>query len=161
MSELSELYQEVILDHNKQPRNYRKLEDANRHAEGYNPLCGDQLTVYLKMEGDKVADIGFLGSGCAISKASSSMMTSTVKGKSQAEIEELFQKFHHMVTGKPHAPVPEGLGKLEVFSGVCEFPSRVKCASLAWHTLRSALKNSNETVSTEAEEAGDDGYAHR
>ncbi len=161
MSELSELYQEVILDHNKQPRNYRKLEDANRHAEGYNPLCGDQLTVYLKMDGDKVADIGFLGSGCAISKASSSMMTSSVKGKSQAEIEELFQKFHQMVTGKPHTPVPEGLGKLEVFSGVCEFPSRVKCASLAWHTLRSALKNSNETVSTEAEEAGDDGYAHR
>lgn len=161
MSELSELYQEVILDHNKQPRNYRKLEDANRHAEGYNPLCGDQLTVYLKMDGDKVADIGFLGSGCAISKASSSMMTSSVKGKSEAEIEELFQKFHHMVTGKPHAPLPEGLGKLEVFSGVCEFPSRVKCASLAWHTLRSALKKSGETISTEAEEAGDDGYAHR
>ena len=161
MSELSELYQEVILDHNKQPRNYRELPDADRHAEGYNPLCGDQLTVYLKMDGDKVADIGFLGSGCAISKASSSMMTSAVKGKSEAEIEELFQKFHQMVTGKPHSPLPEGLGKLEVFSGVCEFPSRVKCASLAWHTLRSALKHPGETISTEAEEAGDDGYAHR
>jgi len=156
MSELSELYQEVILDHNKQPRNFHKLKDADRHAEGYNPLCGDQITVYLKMNGNKVEDIGFVGSGCAISKASSSMMTTSVKGKSRAEIEEIFQKFHRMVTGKPHSPVPEGLGKLAVFSGVCEFPSRVKCASLAWHTLRSALDGKGETVTTEAEEAGDE-----
>ncbi|MCC7345320.1 MAG: SUF system NifU family Fe-S cluster assembly protein [Deltaproteobacteria bacterium] len=156
MSELSELYQEVILDHNKQPRNYKKLEGANRHAEGYNPLCGDQITVYLKMDGDKIDDVSFVGSGCAISKASSSMMTGAVKGKSKAEAEAIFEKFHQMVTGKPHGPAPEGLGKLAVFSGVCEFPSRVKCASLAWHTLRAAMEGKDETVSTEAEEAGDE-----
>jgi len=161
MSELSELYQEVILDHNKQPRNFRKLEDANRHAEGYNPLCGDQITVYLKMDGDKIDDVSFVGSGCAISKASSSMMTAAVKGKTKAEAEALFEKFHHMVTGKPHSELPEGIGKLAVFSGVCEFPSRVKCASLAWHTLRSAMHGEGATVSTEAEEAGDDAHPHR
>src|SRR5262245_42957155 len=112
MSELSELYQEVILDHNKQPRNFRKLEGADRHAEGYNPLCGDQITVYLKMNGDKIEDVSFQGSGCAISKASSSMMTAAVKGKSAAEAEAIFEQFHRMVTGKPHTPPPEGLGKL-------------------------------------------------
>ena len=161
MSELSELYQEVILDHNKQPRNYRKLEDANHHAEGYNPLCGDQITVYLKMDGDKIEDVSFVGSGCAISKASSSMMTTSVKGKSKAEAEEIFGKFHRMVTGKPHSEVPEDLGKLAVFSGVCEFPSRVKCASLAWHTLRAAMEDKQDTISTEAEEAGDELNQHR
>jgi nitrogen fixation NifU-like protein len=160
MSELNELYQEVILDHNKQPRNFRELKDANHKAEGYNPLCGDQMTLFLKMEGDKVQDIGFIGHGCAISKASSSMMTSMVNGKTQPEIEQLFEKFHHMVTGKPHSPVPEGLGKLAVFSGVCEFPSRVKCATLAWHTLRAAMEGKEEPVSTEEEEAGDD-HPHR
>ncbi|HCU24693.1 MAG TPA: SUF system NifU family Fe-S cluster assembly protein [Deltaproteobacteria bacterium] len=160
MSELSELYQEVILDHNKQPRNFHKMEAPDRQAEGYNPLCGDQLSVYLKMQGDKIEDISFLGSGCAISKASGSMMTASVKGKTEREVEALFEKFHQMVTGKPHAEAPEGLGKLAVFSGVCEFPSRVKCASLAWHTLRSALSGKEETISTEEEEAGDDD-AHR
>ncbi len=160
MSELSELYQEVILDHNKQPQNYRELKDANHTAEGYNPLCGDQLKVYLKMKGDRIEDIGFQGSGCAISKASSSMMTSSVKGKTRGEIEKIFEKFHQMVTGKPHTEPPEDLGKLAVFSGVCEFPSRVKCATLAWHTLRSAMEGKEETVSTEEEEAGD-GHPNR
>lgn len=152
MSELRDLYQEVILDHNKQPRNFRKLAEANRRAEGYNPLCGDHLHVYVKLAGDLIEDVSFEGSGCAISKASGSMMTASLKGKTVAEAEELFQKFHHMITGRPHDSVPEELGKLAVFSGVCEFPSRVKCASLAWHTLRSALEGKGETVNTEKEE---------
>ncbi|MFO1519147.1 MAG: SUF system NifU family Fe-S cluster assembly protein [bacterium] len=152
MSELSELYQEVILDHNRKPRNFQKLEGANRKAEGYNPLCGDQLTVFLKLEGDTIQDITFVGSGCAISKASASLMTSSLKGKTQAEAQNLFEKFHHMVTGAPHTPVPEGLGKLAVFSGVCEFPSRVKCASLAWHTMRAAFEGKMDPVKTEGDE---------
>jgi nitrogen fixation NifU-like protein len=152
MSELSELYQEVILDHNKKPRNFYKLEGANRHAEGYNPLCGDQITVFAKLNGDLIEEVSFQGSGCAISKASSSMMTSSIKGKTKREIEALYEKFHQMVTGKPHSPVPPELGKLAVFSGVCEFPSRVKCATLAWHTLRAALEGKGETISTEEEE---------
>ncbi|KAB2839379.1 SUF system NifU family Fe-S cluster assembly protein [bacterium] len=156
MSDLRELYQEVILDHGKRPRNFRHPADANREAKGDNPLCGDQITVYLKMDGDKIDDVSFVGSGCAISKASSSMMTGAVKGKSKAEAEAIFEKFHQMVTGKPHSPPPEDIGKLAVFSGVCEFPSRVKCASLAWHTLRAAMEGKDETVSTEAEEAGDE-----
>lgn len=152
MSDLKDLYQEVILDHNKNPQNFFKLENANRHAEGYNPLCGDHLTVYLKLEGDKIQEISFEGSGCAISKASGSMMTSNIKGKTVVEINQLFEKFHTMLTGEPNATLPEGLDKLEVFSGVCEFPSRVKCATLAWHTLKSALEGKQETVSTEKEE---------
>jgi len=151
MSELSELYQEVILDHNKAPRNFHKIPDADRVAEGFNPLCGDHLHVYLKLKDGKIEDIAFEGSGCAISKASGSLMTSSLKGKSLAEAETLFEKFHGMVTGNPGAPVPPELGKLAVFAGVCEFPSRVKCASLAWHTMRSALEGQTQPVSTEKE----------
>lgn len=149
MSELSELYQQVILDHNKKPRNFHKLETANRNAEGYNPLCGDQLIVYLQVEGDVVRDISFEGSGCAISKASASMMTQTVKGKSKEEAELLFNEFHRMVTGElDEALEPHHLGRLTIFSGVREFPARVKCASLSWHTMHAALNNQN-IVSTE------------
>ncbi len=150
MSDLRELYQELIIDHSKRPRNFRTLEGANRKAEGYNPLCGDKVTVYVDVDGDRVADIGFEGKGCAISTASASVMTETVKGKSLAEAEALFEIFHNLVTGKPPADgkTPE-LGKLAVFSGVSEFPARVKCATLAWHTLHAALKKSGETVSTE------------
>jgi nitrogen fixation NifU-like protein len=150
MSDLSELYQEVILDHNKRPRNFQILEGANRSAEGYNPLCGDQITVYLQLDGDTIRDISFQGAGCAISKASASMMTASLKGKTRAEAEALFEKFHRMVTGDHGAaPDPLELGKLAVFSGVSEFPVRVKCASLAWHTMRAALEGTGETISTE------------
>ncbi len=150
MSDLRDLYQQVILDHNRQPRNFRTLQNAHRTAEGYNPLCGDQITVYLQMENDVIRDIGFQGSGCAISKASASMMTASVKGKTKAEAEVLFEKIHHMLTGGGESRVDlEELGKLAVFSGVCEFPIRVKCATLPWHTLHAALRGSGETVSTE------------
>ena len=149
MSELSELYQQVILDHNKKPRNFRKLETANYSAEGYNPLCGDQLTVYLNLEDDTVKEIGFEGSGCAISKAAASMMTQAVKGKSKADVENLFQEFHSMVTGELNEETEENsLGNLKIFAGVREFPVRVKCATLPWHTLHAAL-NKEEQVSTE------------
>ena len=150
MTDLRDLYQEVILDHNRKPKNYHAIEDANRRAEGYNPLCGDQITVYAKIEGDVIRDVAFEGTGCAISKASASMMTTSVQGRTIAEAERLFELFHAMVTseGGRSTPSPE-LGKLAVFSGVCEFPARVKCASLAWHTLRAAVKGSHETVSTE------------
>ena len=148
MSELSELYQEVILDHNRKPRNFQKVADANRTAEGFNPLCGDQIHLYVKLEGDRIRDIGFQGSGCAISRASASLMTSALKGKSAGEAEELFQRFHRLVT-TDEAADPEALGKLAVFSGVREFPARVKCASLAWHTLRAALRGTQDKVSTE------------
>jgi len=149
MSELSELYQQVILDHNKKPRNFRKLESANHSAEGFNPLCGDQLTVYLKLENDAVKEISFEGSGCAISKAAASMMTQAVKGKSKQEAEQLFTEFHGMVTGElDEEATTNGLGNLKIFSGVREFPVRVKCASLPWHTLHAALNN-QELVSTE------------
>jgi nitrogen fixation NifU-like protein len=149
MSELSELYQQVILDHNKKPRNFRKLETANRTAEGYNPLCGDHLNVYLDVEGDRVKDVSFEGSGCAISKASASMMTQAVKGKSRAEADELFNEFHRMVTGTlDEEREPNHLGRLTIFAGVREFPVRVKCATLSWHTLRAALNNQS-TASTE------------
>ena len=142
MSELSELYQQVILDHNKKPRNFHKLENANRKAEGYNPLCGDQLNIYLKIDDEQVTDISFEGSGCAISKASASMMTQAVKGKSQAEVEQLFDEFHRMVTGTLDAETePNHLGKLKIFAGVREFPVRVKCATLSWHTMHAALNN--------------------
>jgi nitrogen fixation protein NifU and related proteins len=147
--ELSDLYQEVILEHSKAPRNFRKPADANQHAEGYNPLCGDRCTVYLDMQGDAIRDIAFQGSGCAISRASASMMTQVLKGKTRSEAEKLFSEFHSLVTGKEAAPETPDLGKLKVFSGVSKFPARVKCATLAWHTLQSALDNKDTPVSTE------------
>jgi nitrogen fixation NifU-like protein len=150
MSDLSELYQEVILDHNKRPRNFQVLEEANRVAEGYNPLCGDKITVYLRLDGDRIVDISFQGSGCAISKASASLMTASLKGKTTAEAETLFKSFHRLVTGELEpGQDPGDLGKLTVFSGVSAFPVRVKCASLAWHTLHAALEGGKQTVSTE------------
>lgn len=150
MSALRELYQEVILDHNKSPRNFRKMEDATRMVEGYNPLCGDHYTVFVKMDGDRIQDISFDGAGCAISKASASVMSSVLKGKTKSEAEVLFRRFHKLVTGDPDAEKEQGtLGSLAAFAGVSEFPARVKCASLAWHTLRAALEKSGETVSTE------------
>ena len=149
MSELSELYQDTILEHNKNPRNFREIEGAQYTADGNNPLCGDALRVYVTMDGDKVSDVAFKGSGCAISKASASMMTQTVKGKTKDEAETLFDEFHRMVTGGLDADVDENhLGKLKIFAGVLEFPARVKCASLSWHTLNAAL-HGEEVVSTE------------
>jgi nitrogen fixation protein NifU and related proteins len=149
MSELSELYQQVILDHNKKPRNFHKLENANRRADGYNPLCGDQLNVYLHVEGDQVQDVSFEGSGCAISKASASMMTQAVKGKTKVEAETLFNEFHRMATGElDEENEPNHLGKLKIFAGVRDFPARVKCATLSWHTMHAALNDQTE-VSTE------------
>ena len=156
MSELSDLYQEVILDHHRQPRNFRKLPEANRKAEGYNPLCGDRITVYLKVAGDRIEEVSFQGSGCAISKASSSLMTTVLKGKTRGEAEALYGRFHEMVTGK-FAGVQNFeplLGKLAVFSGVSGYPARVKCATLAWHTARAALEGREESVSTEDEDHG-------
>ncbi|MBI4455257.1 MAG: SUF system NifU family Fe-S cluster assembly protein [Acidobacteria bacterium] len=150
MSYLNDLYQEVILDHNRKPRNFRELEDANRKADGYNPLCGDKVTVYIRLEDDVVKDVSFKGSGCAISTASASLMTETLKGKTRSEIAALFKAFRSLVTGKSDATVKQAeLGKLAVFHGVSEFPVRVKCATLAWHTLQAALENQQETVSTE------------
>jgi nitrogen fixation NifU-like protein len=149
MADLRDLYQEVILEHSKQPRNYRELGNADHKAEGYNPLCGDHFTVYLKMDGDKIQDVSFQGAGCAISKASASMMTQSVKGKTLAEAEKIFEQFHKLVTGAEHNGTLEELGKLAVFSGVSEFPVRVKCATLAWHTLHAALEGKQETISTE------------
>ena len=141
MSELQELYQSLILDHNRSPRNFGTLEGADRHAEGYNPLCGDQVAVDLKLEGDRIADIKFSGNGCAISKASASLMTTAVKGKTLAEAEALFSGFHGLVTGTAVPDDPKKtLGKLAIFAGVAEFPVRVKCATLAWHALHDAMK---------------------
>lgn len=149
MSELSDLYQQVILDHNKKPRNFRRLEEANRMAEGYNPLCGDQLNVYMQLEDEVVKDISFEGSGCAISKAAASMMTQSIKGKTKQEAEQLFDEFHRMVTGQlDEAATPNNLGRLTIFSGVRDFPARVKCASLSWHTMHAAL-NGEDSISTE------------
>jgi nitrogen fixation NifU-like protein len=148
MADLRELYQEVILEHSKAPRNYRELVAANHKAEGYNPLCGDHLTVYLVVEGDAIRDVSFQGSGCAISKASASMMTQTVKGKTRVQAGKLFDAFRQLVTGQANGVEAE-LGKLAVFSGVSEFPVRVKCATLAWHTLQAALEGQPEPVSTE------------
>jgi nitrogen fixation NifU-like protein len=148
MSELRELYQQVILDHNRKPRNFRRLEGANRTAEGYNPLCGDQVRVYVDVEGGLIRDIAFEGSGCAISRAASSMMTTSLKGKTVAEAEALFDRFHDMLTGQG-ADAAE-LGKLAVFSGVCEFPTRIKCATLPWHTAHAALTGRQATISTES-----------
>jgi nitrogen fixation NifU-like protein len=150
MSDLRELYQQVILEHSRNPRNYREIEGASRRAEGYNPLCGDQLTVYLLLDGGRVVDVAFTGSGCAISRASASLMTGAVKGKTRDEVEQLFQRFRAMVTSAHDAAVDEeALGKLAVLAGVREFPVRVKCATLAWHTLRSALAGEGGTVTTE------------
>jgi nitrogen fixation protein NifU and related proteins len=148
MPELRDLYQDIILEHSKRPRNYRMLEAANRTAEGFNPLCGDHFTVYLDVEDGHIRDISFQGAGCAISKASASMMTQAVKGKRTEEAEKLFEKFHHVVTGKNGAQSDE-LGKLAAFAGVSEFPVRVKCATLAWHALHAALPGEQNAVSTE------------
>ena len=162
MSDLRDLYQEVILDHSKRPRNFRELPEANHRADGYNPLCGDRATVYVRLDGDIVTDVSFKGSGCSINTASSSMMTESIKGKSREEVERLFTRFHELVTAPPdqkdRVAAPE-LGKLAVFSGVSEFPVRVKCASLPWHTLKAALEGDEMPVSTELSESssGDGG----
>lgn len=150
MTDIRDLYQEVVLDHSRSPRNFRKLEGADRSAEGYNPLCGDQYTVFLTLEEDVVKDVAFQGTGCAISKASASVMTTCLKGKSRAEIERLFERFHHLLTDEGGGVgAGEDLGKLAVFSGVREYPIRVKCATLAWHTLKAALQGEREVISTE------------
>ena len=166
MSDLEDLYQEVIVDHSRRPRNFKKLENANRHAEGYNPLCGDKVSIYLKLENDAVTDISFQGSGCAISTASASLLTEALKGRTRAEAEALFEGFHDLVTDGQRAALPAPssaspsrasalasptppLGKLAVFSGVSKYPVRVKCAILAWHTFRAALAGNEEVVSTE------------
>ncbi|HEX7958780.1 MAG TPA: SUF system NifU family Fe-S cluster assembly protein, partial [Terriglobales bacterium] len=143
MADLRELYQDVILEHSKSPRNYRELQGANHKAEGYNPLCGDHFTLYLNMDGDVIRDITFQGSGCAISKASASMMTQSLKGKTKEEAEKLFEHFHSLVTGRANGNQAD-LGKLAVFSGVSEFPVRVKCATLAWHALHAALEGKED-----------------
>lgn len=152
VSDLRDLYQEVILDHNKRPRNFGALDDASRTAEGHNPLCGDRLTLYVKLDGDRLIDVRFSGSGCAISKASASMMTDAIKGRTVAEVDALFDAFHQMVTSEPGGAIEaERLGKLAVFAGVAEFPTRVKCASLPWHTLRTALRDPGAVATTENE----------
>jgi SUF system NifU family Fe-S assembly protein len=149
-SDLGDLYQEIILEHSKAPRNYRKPATVNQEAEGYNPLCGDRCTVYLDVEDGAIKDIGFQGSGCAISRASASMMTQSVKGKSKAEAAKIFNQFHRLVTGdKDAVEKAEELGKLAAFAGVSKFPARVKCATLAWHTMQSALEGKHDPVSTE------------
>ena len=150
MSELEGLYQELILDHSKRPRNFHPMADADRHADGYNRLCGDRFTVYLKLQDDRITDISFQGTGCAISTASASILTEILKGKTRAEAEALFETFHDLVTGKNQAEgETPALGKLAAFSGVCEFPVRVKCATLVWHTLRSALDGDQKEAITE------------
>jgi nitrogen fixation NifU-like protein len=150
VSQIHELYQQIILDHNKAPRNFRVMADATRTVEGYNPLCGDHYTVYVRLDGETIADISFQGAGCAISKASASVMSQLLKGKTREEAEHLYGTFHDLVTGKMD---PDGrleqLGKLAAFAGVSEFPARVKCASLAWHTLHSALTSDAAKVTTE------------
>jgi nitrogen fixation NifU-like protein len=150
MAGLSDLYQELILEHSKHPRNYRRIPDGVA-IEGFNPLCGDHFTVFLRLQGDVIADISFEGSGCAIAKSSASVMTQALKGKTRAEAEALFEKFHALVTGqaKDQEAAPESLGKLAAFAGVSEFPVRVKCATLAWHTMRAALAGQQEPVTTE------------
>jgi nitrogen fixation NifU-like protein len=150
MSELRELYQQVILDHNKAPRNFGELAAANRSQEGYNPLCGDHLHVHLHLENERIEDISFEGSGCAISKASASLMTVALKGKGVDEAQALFEQFRDMVMADVAEPVDEEkLGKMAIFSGVREFPMRVKCATLAWHTMKAALENEDASISTE------------
>jgi nitrogen fixation NifU-like protein len=149
MPELRELYQDLILEHSKAPRNYRELVSANRKAEGFNPLCGDRYTIYVELDGDAIRNVTFQGSGCAISKASASLMTQAVKGKTQAEFAQFFEEFHNIVTGQAPVGDPTTVGKLAVFAGVSAYPVRVKCASLAWHTLRAALVGEDQPVSTE------------
>lgn len=149
MSDLRELYQQVILDHNKNPRNFHEMADATTRVDGYNPLCGDHYTVYLKLEDDTISDVSFTGSGCAISKASASVMSSSLKGKTREEAEQLFETFHRLVTGEVSGLSAADLGRLAAFSGVSEFPARVKCATLAWHTLRNGLEGKGEKVTTE------------
>jgi nitrogen fixation NifU-like protein len=150
MDDLRELYQEVILDHSKRPRNFHAMPEASRRANGHNPLCGDRVTVFVDLDGEVVCDVSFEGSGCSISTASASMMTDALKGKTVAEARALFERFHDLVTADPSkaAPAPAGLGKLAVFAGVHEFPMRVKCASLPWHTLKAALEGGG-TAKTE------------
>lgn len=149
MSDLRELYQEVILDHHKRPRNFGSLPDANHHAEGHNPLCGDRLTVHLDVEDGRIVGVAFEGAGCAISRASASLMTDAVKGRRVEDAEKMFREFQQMVTSGVEDAVEESLGKLAVFCGVREFPARVKCASLAWHTLHAALESKDVPVTTE------------
>jgi nitrogen fixation NifU-like protein len=149
MSDLDNLYQELVIDHSRQPRNFRKLAEPTCHADGFNPLCGDKVSIYVKLEGDRVADVSFEGSGCAISTSSASLLTEAVKGKTRAEAEALFAGFHKLVTEGPEAAAGAPLGKLAVFSGVSKYPARVKCASLAWHTLHAALRNEKDAVTTE------------
>jgi nitrogen fixation NifU-like protein len=150
VSDLRELYQEVILDHNRTPRNFRRLDDADRVCEGFNPLCGDRLTVFLDLDGDRIKQVTFEGTGCAISRASASLMTDALVGKTVTEAQELFDRFHALVTSDPSQPPDtEGLGKLAVLSGVREHPSRVKCATLSWHTFRAAVVSGEKHVSTE------------
>ena len=143
------LYQELILEHNRKPRNFREMENADRMVEGRNPLCGDSLTLWVKMNGEEIADVSFKGQGCAISKASASIMTSSIKGKTRAEAEELFERFHSLVTGHLDATEQKSLGSLRAFAGVSKFPQRVKCASLAWHAMKSALEGGAATVTTD------------
>jgi nitrogen fixation NifU-like protein len=147
--ELRDLYQEVIFDHNRNPRNCRSMDNANRQVEGFNPLCGDRLTLFLRVENGQIEDASFQGNGCAISTASVSLMTEIVKGKSETEAEALFKQFHDMTTGQSDDSQLEALGKLAVLAGVREYPARVKCATLAWHTLDAAIKNQAQTISTE------------
>ena len=149
MSDLRELYQQVILDHNKNPRNFHELPAATSKVDGYNPLCGDHYTVFVELDGDRIKDVGFTGSGCAISKASATVMSSSIKGKSTEEAHKLFDVFHRLVTGDPGGLSAAELGRLAAFSGVSEFPARVKCATLAWHTLKSAIDGQQQVVSTE------------
>jgi len=150
MSELDELYQEVILDHNRSPRNYRAMANANRKAEGYNPLCGDHVTIFVQLDNGVIKDISFQGSGCAISKASASMMTAELKGKNEAAALALFENVHKMLIGEANGEQAAAkVGKLQILSGVCKFPARVKCASLAWHTVNAALKGDTQTATTE------------
>ena len=154
-SELRDLYQEVVIDHSKRPRNFRKVEDATRTAEGFNPLCGDQLTLYVKLANGVIEDIAFQGAGCAISKASASLMTAALKGKKQEEALALFGRVHMLLTEGPNGAVkPEEVGKLAALSGVWEFPMRVKCATLAWHALRNALEGTADRISTEGKDDG-------
>lgn len=151
MSELQDLYQEVILDHNRRPRNFRELPPPARRAEGFNPLCGDRLTLFLDIEDDRIRDVSFVGSGCAISKASASLMTEALKGKTVAEAERLFERFHEMVTSSADA-APAELGKLAVLAGVREFPTRVKCAILAWHTMKAGIHAAGEEAPVTTED---------
>ncbi len=149
MAGLSDLYQEILLEHNSKPRNFRKVEEANQTSEGYNPLCGDQITLYLKVVDGVIDDVGFQGTGCAISRASASMMTQSIKGQSLERAQEIFDAFHHMITEPDGELDLDTLGDLETLSGISEYPTRIKCAVLAWHTMKAALTGDNEGITTE------------